>query len=332
MEPVYLENWSSGALREKIRLARSLLASCSLCPRQCSVNRLKGEVGVCGQKARAKVARALLHFGEEPPISGVRGAGTVFFTGCALHCLFCQNYQISQEGLGEELETEDLARLFLQLQHQGCHNLDLVSPTPHLPFIFEALERAIPQGLKIPLVYNTHGYLLKETLDLLEGVVDIYLPDMKYGEGPAADLLSRAGDYPQYNQTAVKEMFRQVGVLKTDDQGLAFRGLLVRHLVLPAGRSHSGRVLQGLADLSPDIPISLMAQYRPGHKAFQVPEIGRPLERREYEAVVARAEELGFEEIFIQDLDSSAVYNPDFTREDPFSQGKQAGPELEKIR
>jgi putative pyruvate formate lyase activating enzyme len=325
MEPSYLKQWSSGALKEKTRLIRAHLNSCNLCPRQCGVNRLKGELGVCGQGTKAKVARALPHFGEEPPISGTGGAGTVFFSGCALRCLYCQNYQISQEGLGQELEAEVLARVFLQLQEQGCHNLDLVSPTPHLPFILQALEIAIPKGLNLPLVYNTHGYLRKEILDLLEGVVDIYLPDMKYGEGKASDCLSQAGDYPRYNQAAVEHLFRQVGILKTDEKGLAVRGLLIRHLVLPAGYSESGPVLQKLAGLSTRIPISLMAQYRPSYKSFQSPYLNRPLERKEYEAVVARAEALGFEEIFIQELESASVYNPDFTREDPFSLEEKRG-------
>jgi putative pyruvate formate lyase activating enzyme len=323
MEPSYLKAWSSGALREKTRRARGFLSSCTLCPRQCGINRLKGEVGFCGQGPKAKVARALPHFGEEPPISGQRGAGTVFFSGCALRCLYCQNYQISQEGLGPELEVEALAQLFLQLQKQGCHNLDLVSPTPHLPFIFQALERAIPNGLKIPLVYNTHGYLRKEVIDLLDGVVDIYLPDMKYGKGKDSGCLSQAEDYPQFNQAALERLFRQVGPLKTNEQGLAIRGLLVRHLVLPADRSDSGTILQWLAGLSTGIPISLMAQYRPCYKAYTVSGLNRLLEGKEYQTVIDLAKDLGFEEIFIQDLDSASVYYPDFTRQDPFFPGEK---------
>jgi putative pyruvate formate lyase activating enzyme len=319
MEPSYVEAWASGALREKSRTAWDFLKSCSLCPRRCRVNRLEGETGLCGQGAEAKVARALPHFGEEPPISGMGGAGTVFFSGCALRCRYCQNYQISQEKLGDALEAKELAELFLRLQNRGCHNLDLVSPTPHLPFIFQALEIAVPRGLKIPLVYNTHGYLLKEVLDLLEGIVDIYLPDMKYAEAQDSESLSQAGNYPLFNLAAVKAMYHQVGTLKTDAEGLAVRGLLVRHLVLPAGRSNSVQVLQRLSDLSRRIPISLMAQYRPAYQSLDRPPLHRSLEYQEYDAVVAQAEELGFEEIFIQELESSSVYHPDFTREDPFS-------------
>jgi putative pyruvate formate lyase activating enzyme len=319
MEPSYLKTWSSGALRERARIAWDLLNSCTLCPRRCRVNRVEGETGLCGQGAKAKVARALPHFGEEPPISGTGGAGTVFFTGCALRCLYCQNYQISQEKMGDALGAEDLAGLFLRLQEQGCHNLDLVSPTPHLPFIFQALEIAIPRGLKIPLVYNTHGYLLKEILDLLDGIVDIYLPDMKYAEEEDSESLSRVDDYPLFNLAAVKQMYHQVGILKTDEKGLGVRGLLVRHLVLPGGRSNSIKVLERLGDLSRRIPISLMAQYRPTYQAFYAPPLHRSLENQEYDAVVAQAEALGFEEIFVQELESASVYHPDFTREDPFA-------------
>ena len=197
------------------------------------MDRLKGEKGFCGQGLKAKVARALPHFGEEPPLSGSRGAGTVFFSGCALRCLYCQNFQISQEGIGEELVPEVLAGIFLDLQNQGCHNLDLVSPTPHLPFILSALEAAVSQGFHLPIVYNTHGYLSETVLDLLEGIVDIYLPDMKYGEDKTAARYSQVEDYPYYNRAAVQQMFRQVGPLKTNEQGIGFRGLLVRHLVLP---------------------------------------------------------------------------------------------------
>jgi putative pyruvate formate lyase activating enzyme len=319
MKPAYLKTCASGMLKEKTRQALHHLTACTLCPRRCGVNRLQGETGFCGQGAQVRVARALAHFGEEPPISGTGGAGTVFFSGCALRCLFCQNYQISQEGLGEALTVEGLARLFLDLQQQGCHNLDLVSPTPHLPFILQALERAIPAGLTVPLVYNTHGYLLPEILDLLEGVVDIYLPDMKYGEAVNAERLSRAGDYPLHNLPAIERLFRQVGPLETDHREVAVRGLLVRHLVLPAGLSDSGKVLAGLAALSPRIPVSLMAQYRPCFRSGEIPDIDRGLEPAEYEAVISRAEALGFEEIYIQDLESVEIYNPDFTRQNPFA-------------
>ena len=265
------------------------------------------------------MARALPHFGEEPPLSGSRGAGTVFFSGCALRCLYCQNFQISQEGIGEELVPEDLAGLFLDLQIQGCHNLDLVSPTPHLPFILSALEIAISQGFRLPIVYNTHGYLSEHVLDLLEGIVDIFLPDMKYGEDKTAARLSQVDDYPYYNRAAIKQMFRQTGPLKIDEQGIGRRGLLVRHLILPEKNLNSLEVIKALASISLEIPISLMAQYRPGFKSHEVPEINRPLHPGEYAEAVTFAEQLGFEEIYVQDLDSAEIYYPDFSRNDPFT-------------
>jgi putative pyruvate formate lyase activating enzyme len=317
-EPTYLSLWKKGGLTPKVKQARGHLISCRLCPRSCRANRLKGEKGFCDQGVPAKVANALPHFGEEPPLSGEKGAGTVFFSGCALRCLYCQNYQISQEGLGDEIGPEELARLFLSLQGRGCHNLDLVSPTPHLPAILEALDLAIPQGFRLPLVYNTHGYLGQETLALLEGVVDIYLPDAKYGLREAGSDLSQAEDYVSINQTALRLMFHQVGPLKVDSQGLAYRGLLVRHLLLPGYPLNSRRVLETLAALSLEIPISLMAQYRPFSKACQVPGLNRPLTAFEYQQTLQLAEALGFEEIFIQDLQSADQYYPDFTRKDPF--------------
>jgi putative pyruvate formate lyase activating enzyme len=320
MEPAYLKLWLSGELRKKARTARDLLSSCSLCPRNCRVNRLEGERGFCGQGLKAKVARALPHFGEEPPLSGSRGAGTVFFSGCALRCLYCQNFQISQEGIGEELLPEDLAGIFLDLQNKGCHNLDLVSPTPHLPFILSALETAVSQGFRLPIVYNTHGYLLEAVLDLLEGIVDIFLPDMKYGENETAARLSQADGYPHHNRTAVRQMFRQVGALKTDEQGIGCRGLLVRHLILPEKSQNSLEVIKTLASISLEIPVSLMAQYRPGFRSHEVPEINRPLHPGEYAEVVTLAEELGFEEIYVQDLDSAEIYYPDFSRNNPFTE------------
>ncbi len=319
MEPAYLKLWYSGELKKRAVAAGDLLSSCSLCPRSCQVNRLIGEKGFCGQGLKAKVARALPHFGEEPPLSGSRGAGTVFFSGCALRCLYCQNFQISQEGIGEELVPEDLAGIFLDLQTQGCHNLDLVSPTPHLPFILSALETAISQGFRLPIVYNTHGYLSETALDLLEGIVDIFLPDMKYGEKETAARLSQVEDYPYYNQTAIRQMFRQVGSLKIDEQGIGWRGLLVRHLILPEKNKNSLEVIKVLASISTEIPISLMAQYRPCFKSDEVSEINRPIHPGEYGKVVTFAENLGFEEIHVQDLDSAEIYNPDFSRNNPFT-------------
>jgi putative pyruvate formate lyase activating enzyme len=251
-------------------------------------------------------------------LSGQRGAGTVFFTGCALRCLYCQNHQISQEGLGEEVSPAALADMFLDLQQQGCHNLDLVSPTPHWPAILEALELAIPRGLRLPIVYNTHGYVSTELLQCLEGIVDIYLPDMKYGTDESAGELSQVPDYTRHNRAAVREMYRQVGPLQADSNGFAFRGLLVRHLVLPEGLSDTAGVLQELLEISSRIPLSLMSQYRPLHRAAEYPPLRRTLTGDEYTQALELAESLGFEEIFAQELESAEVYYPDFRRQNPF--------------
>ena len=293
MEPSYLRLWETGAFSERVKKAGDLLDSCRLCPRECRVDRLSGQTGFCGQGGRARLAKALPHFGEEPPLTGSRGAGTVFFTGCALRCLYCQNYQISQEGLGEEVSAVALADIFLDLQQRGCHNLDLVSPTPHWPFILEALELAIPRGLRLPIVYNTHGYVSLELLQCLEGVVDIYLPDMKYGTDESARALSQVSDYTRHNRAAVREMVRQVGRLKTDSGGVAFQGVLVRHLVLPGGLSGTSEVLQELLEISHRIPLSLMSQYRPCHRAQDHPSLNRPLTGEEYQQALDAAENLG---------------------------------------
>jgi putative pyruvate formate lyase activating enzyme len=325
MKTNYLSLWKTGSFPQRIKQIRYLSDSCRLCPRECGVDRLSGETGFCGQGARARVAKALPHFGEEPPLTGERGAGTVFFTGCALRCLYCQNYQISQEGLGEEVSPATLADLFLDLQRRGCHNLDLVSPTPHWPAILEALELAIPQGLRLPIVYNTHGYVSTELLRCLEGIVDIYLPDMKYGSAESARTLSQVPDYPRHNRAALREMYRQVGPLQRDAQGLAFRGLLVRHLVLPEGLSGTAEVLQELLEISFRIPLSLMSQYRPLHRAVDHPQLGRALTEEEYRSALTAAELLGFEELFIQELTSADVYYPDFRKADPFQPSKTNG-------
>jgi putative pyruvate formate lyase activating enzyme len=318
MEPSYLRLWKTGAFAGRVATVRDLLAPCRLCPRECGADRPAGQTGFCGQGSRARVAKALPHFGEEPPLTGKRGAGTVFFTGCTLRCLYCQNYQISQEGLGAEVSAETLADIFLDLQQRGCHNLDLVSPTPHWPFILEALEIAIPLGLTLPMVYNTHGYLSLPLLKLLDGIVDIYLPDMKYGTDETAEQLSQAPGYTSLNRKAVREMFAQTGPLKISGEGLAWRGLLVRHLVLPENLSGTAAVLQDLLEISPRIPLSLMAQYRPVHRAWDHPRLSRSLHIEEYRRALDLVEKFGFAEVFIQGLDSSEVYFPDFDREDPF--------------
>jgi putative pyruvate formate lyase activating enzyme len=265
----YLQLYLGGELKKRIEAAKSLLESCHLCPRRCSVNRLIGEQGKCRTSNEVIVASYGAHFGEEAPLVGKYGSGTIFFANCNLRCLFCQNYSISQLGEGEKTSKERLAYLMLSLQSKGCHNINLVSPTHVAPQILEALEIAIAKGLHLPLVYNTGGYDSVETLKLLDDIVDIYMPDMKYSNAEIAKQLSGVEDYPSINKAAVKEMYRQVGDLQIDDDGIAQRGLLVRHLVLPNGLAGTREVVNFLAkEISPNTYINIMDQYHPCYKAM----------------------------------------------------------------
>jgi putative pyruvate formate lyase activating enzyme len=296
------------------------LTRCECCPRKCRVNRLEGEVGFCRIGANAQVSHAGLHFGEEPPISGTRGSGTIFFAGCNLRCVFCQNYQISQEfqpGHTRTLTTEELVSEMLRLQDQGAHNINFVSPT-HVVFqMADAIEVAKGKGLVVPVVYNSNGYDSVETLRQIRGLVDIYLPDIKYLENGLGRRFSAVEDYADVIPDVLREMLDQVGHLEMDDEGIAVRGLLVRHLVLPGYLGNSRRCLQFLADLSPDTFVSIMSQYSPQYKACDYPEIDRTLTQDEYDQVVDLALELGLENAFVQELQSQDHYLPDFARESP---------------
>ena len=242
------------------------------------------------------------HHGEEPPISGTRGSGTIFFSGCNMSCLYCQNYEFSQLGEGKEAEFEELATFMLQLQALGCHNINLVTPTHIIPQILKSLELAIPKGLKIPVVYNTAGYELHEMIKLLEAIVDIYLADMRYGDNDMAVRYSSAPDYPKLNQAALKEMHRQVGVAEIDDEGIIRRGVITRHLVLPNNISGTDKIMRFIKEgLSKDTYISLMSQYLPCHKASQFQEISRRITEQEYEDAVATMEKHGLYNGWIQD-------------------------------
>jgi len=310
-------------LLEKMEKNRRMLKACRLCGHGCGADRLAGETGPCGAGARVRVAAHLLHFGEEPPLSGTRGSGTIFFSRCPLQCVFCQNFQISQEGRGEEMDAAGLASIMLELEAAGAHNLNLVSPTPWAVQILEALALARGQGFGLPVVYNTGGYDSPAALRLLDGVVDVYLPDAKYADPKVAETLSGAENYPAINRVALREMHRQVGPLVTDGQGLARRGMLVRHLVLPQDLAQTGAVLGWLAKtFGPDIPVSLMAQYLPSHLAREdyalFPALTRPLTFPEYEEATDQAIALGMENVFIQELSSAQTYVPDFGRPDVF--------------
>lgn len=276
---------SDAAWSEKIKSAYQKVSACSLCPRRCGNNRLKGEVGFCRAPGEMIISSIFPHHGEEPSISGVRGSGTVFFSRCTMRCVFCQNHQISQGAEGDPCSVEELAEKMLWLQAMGCHNINLVTPTHFLPWILDSLYKACKAGLTIPVVYNCGGYEAAETLEILDGIVDIYLPDMKYGDDEAARLYSGAEDYVRINQEAIRIMFRQVGPLRTNAQGVAYRGLCIRHLVLPnelAGSELIEHFLQSHFDPQ-DICISLMAQYRPLHKAKDIPQLARRTSLQEYE-------------------------------------------------
>jgi putative pyruvate formate lyase activating enzyme len=294
------------------------LAACDLCPRRCGINRQRGETGFCGVADEIPVAAALAHFGEEPPLSGTRGAGTVFFGGCNLRCAFCQNRPISRlEIAPRRMRPAALAREFLLLQELGCHNLELVTPTHLVPQILLALGEAAAGGLTLPVAYNTGGYDALDVLRELDGAIDIYLPDVKYADDETAQELSGAADYWEVARAAVLEMHRQAPGLDVDKAGVARRGLIVRHLVLPNALAGSQRVLEFLAQLVPKPPVSLMAQFYPVPECAH-PLLQRPLFEAEYARVVATLGALGLAEGWVQDLSAERTYRPDFTRPDPF--------------
>ncbi|MBU2550442.1 MAG: radical SAM protein [Proteobacteria bacterium] len=297
-----------------------MLERCGLCGHACGADRSAGQTGPCGAGDRVRLAAHLLHFGEEPPISGRRGSGTVFFSGCPLTCVFCQNHQISQQGRGRPVDDSELAEIMLDLQDRGAHNINLVSPTPWVPQILAALARARERGLNLPLVYNTGGFDSPAALKLLDGLIDVYLPDAKYADEEAADRYSGAENYPAVNRRALEIMHRQAGHLETDDRGLAVRGLLIRHLVLPGGLAGTDRVLADLAGrFGTGVWLSLMAQYRPCHRAAEFPELSRGLTEAEYDAALDAALDLGLENVFVQELDASETYLPDFETSEVFS-------------
>ena len=315
MAPSYLRLLESGELERRAEEALARLSSCRLCPRRCEVDRLAGERGYCRAGRQAVVASWNVHPWEEPPISGRRGSGTIFFSGCSGRCRFCQNYPISQLGVGRPVDEDELADMMLELQDRGCHNLNLVTPTHFVPQILNALVRAARQGLALPLVYNSSGYEEVETLRLLDGVVDIYLPDAKYADDQAAREFSGFLHYVEANRAALKEMYRQVGELQVDEEGTAIRGLIIRHLVLPGVVAGTPQVLSWIArELSPTVHVSLLSQYFPAHRALGHPLLGRKLTWEEYDAAIAAFEAAGLENGWLQELeeeDGSSVHQVD---------------------
>lgn len=296
-DPGYLLLERSGELLRRAEAAWSMLSPCELCPHRCGALRLQGETGVCRMGATLKLSSWNLHPWEEPPISGTRGSGTIFFSGCTGRCLFCQNYPISQLGHGMEITVERLAAMMLELQRRGAHNINLVTPTHFMPHVLAALPHAIRGGLRLPLVYNTSGYERVEALRLLEGIVDVWLPDCKYADNAVARRLSGFRSYVECNRAALREIFRQVGDdLVLDSEGIAQHGMIVRHLVLPEGLSGTAEVLRWIAtELSSRVHVSLMDQYFPAYKAIGHPSLGRKLTEAEYEAALQALDNAGLE-------------------------------------
>lgn len=322
--PSYLKLYRSGELADRLFQLEQRLKACTICPHRCGNNRYEQAKGICRSGDQPYVSSICDHHGEEPVLSGRYGSGTVFFGSCNLSCAYCQNYQISQDVAYFSsclMDCKTLARRIVDLQNRfQVHNINFVSPTHFVPQMVRAIYEAIPLGLNVPIVYNSNGYDAVETLRLLDGIIDIYLPDFKYADDSAALKYSRAKNYSHHALAAIKEMHRQVGDLEVDSSGIARRGVLVRHLVLPNDLAHSEQILKWLAEeVSPDLAISLMAQYHPSHLARFEPLLMRPVTYREYQRVLEVMDKLNLKRGFSQQLDAPEYYLPDFYRQDhPF--------------
>ena len=322
-EPGYLELFRSGELERRARALEARLEECDICPRECGARRLKGNVGTCNSGPLPIVSSFGAHHGEEPALSGTRGSGTIFFGNCNMRCVYCQNYQISQEPEAQrfyEVTTKALAERMLGLQDdQRCHNINLVTPSHFVPQIVRALVEAVPMGLQLPLVYNTSSYDSVATLRELDGVIDIYLADIRYASDRLARKYSRVRHYVESSRAAIIEMQRQVGDLKVDEDGIAVKGLIIRHLVLPDDIAGSEESLEWLVtEVSPRVAVSVMSQYYPAHRTRRYPELNRKITREEYDRVVVLVERVGIENGWMQGMESAGNYLPDFSGEDPF--------------
>jgi putative pyruvate formate lyase activating enzyme len=292
--PSYIKLLTSGELEKRIKALYSIAKHCTLCPRKCQVNRLNDEKGYCRAGRKVIISSAGPHYGEEDVLVGFHGSGTIFFANCNLGCIYCQNYEISHYGVGEEVSVHELAEYMLYLQKINCHNVNLVTPTHYVPWIVEAVKVAAERGLSIPIVYNCGGYENVKTIRLLKDIVDIYMPDIKYSDSGMAKKYSDAEDYFLRAKESIKEMHYQVGVLKVDENNIAYRGLLIRHLVLPNGIAGSEEVLKFIAEeLSLDTYVNIMDQYRPMFRAYEYKELSRRISVTEYNKVVEKALELG---------------------------------------
>ncbi len=304
-EPAYLKLHRTGELKQRADRLWQLMEKCDLCPRSCGAERIKGRTGFCGASGtRLNVSSFHAHYGEERPLVGRGGSGTIFFAHCNLKCSFCQNYDISHLGRGSTTTVEGLAEMMLRLQGRGCHNINLVTPTHYSAHILKALDIAASKGLRTPLVYNTSGWESVEILRELDGIVDIYLPDFKiFDPEKSGKYMAGAVSYPEITKKAILEMHRQVGVAKPESDGIIYRGLMIRHLVMPNDVSGSLKVMEWIAENLPkDTYINIMAQYRPAYKAYDHPEISRPVRGEEYRSVVERARELGLTNLDVQEF------------------------------
>ena len=291
---------------EALEYFESNLEQCLLCPRKCGVNRIEGETGYCRAGNEIRAASITVHTGEEPPISGTAGSGTVFLSGCSMRCVYCQNYPISQMDHGNIMSHEDLAAAMLKLESRGAHNINLVTPTQHLPGIVKAIAAARAGGLGLPVVYNTSGYERPETIRMLEGIVDIYLADMRYSDPGVAGRLSDAPDYPEANRLAIRQMFETAGLLECDD-GIGRRGLIIRHLVLPGGLAGTGNTFEFIAhEISPEVHLSLMCQYFPANRAPDTPGLERRITEAEYREAIDLLGRYGLENGWVQDMEGES--------------------------
>jgi len=318
-QPEYIALYHSGELERRVERLEARLASCDICPRECGVNRLEGEHGFCHSGHLPIVAAVCPHYGEEPALSGSKGSGAVFFGNCNMNCVYCQNYQISQDWKkqqSKEMDSHTLAERMLYLQDElGCHNINFVSPSHFVPQLVRAVLEAVPMGLRLPLVYNTSSYDSIKSLKELDGIISVYLADLRYASNKWARKFSRVQDYVTHARRAIAEMYRQVGGLIVDESGLAQKGLIVRHLVLPNRLAGSGESLTWLVnEVSPAVTVSIMSQYFPAHRASQIPLLARTISVAEYSEVIELLNELGIENGWLQEMDASGSYLPDFTR------------------
>jgi len=325
MEPGYIALYRSGELKRRAEALEARLASCDICPRECRVNRLKNERGFCHSAYLPIVSTVCAHHGEEPAISGTSGSGTVFFGNCNMRCAYCQNYQISQDWKRQksnEIDFPKLAEELLCLQDElGCHNINFVSPSHFVPQLVRAVLEAVPLGLRVPLVYNSSGYDSVASLKELDGIISVYLPDLRYASDEWAKRFSRARDYVAHARAAIKEMYRQVGELVVNESGVARSGLIVRHLILPNRIADSEESLTWLVrEVSPAVTVSIMSQYYPSHKAQRISLLSRTISEAEYEEVLRLLDEVGLENGWVQEMGAAENYLPDFDREGhPFS-------------